>query len=234
MRLQRGQEVAGVEPGLAREVARAASGDEARCLDQIASRMGVKAPVDGELRPALDMLTGAGYFELTQVPWPGDGWDSPMAPTDAWRATVAGSALGMATFLKPMSRMQAEKLLRGVVERAEAYNADPTKLLCIEELVLFGSYLDPDVTELGDVDIAMRTSRRVADDDWVTAVIAYSNASGRSFPTFVDSLFWPEVELRQILKNRSPRVGLVNDPDVSAFTDRWKTCYRREPALIAL
>ena len=41
---------------------------------------------------------------------------------------------------------------------ARAYNADPARLLTVTEIVVFGSYLDPAVDLLGDLDLAVSTA----------------------------------------------------------------------------
>jgi predicted nucleotidyltransferase len=64
----------------------------------------------------------------------------------------------MASFAKPISRATAERLLVGLLDRAAAWNAKPDKLVSIDEVLVFGSYLDPTIDRLGDVDIAVTLS----------------------------------------------------------------------------
>ena len=113
----------------------------------------------------------------------GDNW---------WATTVKGNALANASFGKPISRATATRLLGQVIERARAYNADPARLLAVTEIVVFGSYLDPAVDPLGDLDLAVSTARRDTDGQrYVDKVLEYARASGRSFSAFHDRLFWP-------------------------------------------
>jgi hypothetical protein len=81
------------------------------------------------------------------------------AGDDWWATTVKGNALANASFGKPISRATATRLPGQVVERARAYNADPARLLTVTEIVVFGSYLDPVVNLLGDLDLAVSTVR---------------------------------------------------------------------------
>ena len=81
----------------------------------------------------------------------GDGW---------WATTVKGNALANASFGKPISRATATRLLGQVIERARAYNPDPARLLTVTEIVVFGSYLDPAVDLLGDLDLAVSTEAK--------------------------------------------------------------------------
>ena len=119
------------------------------------------------------------------------------------------------------------RLLGQVIERARAYNADPARLLTVTEIVVFGSYLDPAVGLLGDLDLAVSTVRRDTDGQrYVDKVLEYARASGRSFSAFHDRLFWPARELRMILKNRSSAIS-ITDEDIRRLTDRFEVVYRR-------
>ena len=147
------------------------------------------------------------------------------AGDDWWATTVKGNALANASFGKPISRATATRLLGQVIERARAYNADPARLLTVTEIVVFGSYLDPAVDLLGDLDLAVSTARRDTDGQrYVDKVLEYARASGRSFSAFHDRLFWPARELRMILKNRSPAIS-ITDEDIRKLTERIEIVY---------
>ncbi len=66
----------------------------------------------------------------------------------------------MASFLRPISRGKAETLVAELLRRVRDDNADLTTLLVVAEVGMFGSYLDPDVTELGDVDLTLTLTAR--------------------------------------------------------------------------
>ena len=147
------------------------------------------------------------------------------AGDDWWATTVKGNALANASFGKPISRATATRLLGQVIERARAYNADPARLLTVTEIVVFGSYLDPAVDLLGDLDLAVSTARRDTDGQrYVDKVLEYARASGHSFSAFHDRLFWPARELRMILKNRSPAIS-ITDEDIRKLTERIEVVY---------
>ena len=61
---------------------------------------------------------------------------------------------------------------------------------------MFGSYLDPAVDLLGDLDLAVSTARRDTDGQRTGQGPGDARASGRSFSAFHDRLFWPARELR--------------------------------------
>jgi predicted nucleotidyltransferase len=131
----------------------------------------------------------------------------------------------MASFLEPISRARP-KLLAGVLERAAGYNGDDTKPYVITAIAVFGSYLRSDATELGDLDLAVRfTERRPGALD-PEAVFAYADASGRNFPTLFATIAWPQMELAQLLRNRSGYIN-VHTEDPTRFTDDWRVVYSR-------
>lgn len=165
-----------------------------------------------EPRVVLAQLKAAGYLEKVQVDHRGDTW---------WDTTVQGNALAMASFGKPISRKTANRLVSELLERARAYNADPVKPLFLNSLRVFGSYLNPEIDPLGDVDIELTYGRRITDPKVVSA---YARASGRSFNTYVDQLMWPQTELVQHLRKRSAFINITLE-DITQLTDRSETIY---------
>lgn len=159
----------------------------------------------------------AGYIERAKL--------APAAGDDWWVTTVKGNALANASFGKPINRATATRLLAEVIERARSYNADPARLLTVREIVVFGSYLDPDIDQLGDLDLAVSAVRRDTDGErYVDKVLEYARNSGRNFSAFHDRLFWPARELRMILKNRSSAISMT-DEDIRKLTDRFEVAY---------
>jgi hypothetical protein len=67
--------------------------------------------------------------------------------TDKGEDLVRASAAGK------VRRQTAEKALIGLLARVEQYNSDPNRLLTVEGVVVFGSFLSAN-DELGDLDIA--------------------------------------------------------------------------------
>ncbi|MDM2386958.1 hypothetical protein [Mycobacteroides abscessus] len=146
-----------------------------------------------------------------------------------WKTTVSGGALSQASFRRPITRPTAERHVREVVERARAFNKDPGHLAEVVELVVFGSYLDPTVDALGDVDLAVslrtRRSEGTSNDEFIQTVLDYAAASGRTFGSFAACLFWPQKEAILALKNRSPVISITTE-DVRSLTDRWQVIYQ--------
>jgi hypothetical protein len=160
-----------------------------------------------------------GYLQLNADDVDGERW---------WETTTAGNALAQASFGRPITRATAARHLTAVLDRAEAFNADASRLVAIREILVFGSYLDPYADTLGDLDLAVSfVSRLPADairDEHTEQLLAYARASGRRFASFVDRLFWPQQEALLILRNRSAAINITCE-DVRSLTDRWQIVY---------
>lgn len=162
----------------------------------------------------LERLCAAGYLE--ELERNGD--------ERRWITTVRGNALAQATFRKPISRATAERHLMSTIERAKSYNSDPSKLLTITSIVVFGSFLDIDQQRLGDLDLAVEAVRRVDNGNWSKQARDYARRSGRRFPRFIDELGWPARELITHLKGGSPAISITTE-DVAQITDRYRAVY---------
>jgi hypothetical protein len=134
----------------------------------------------------------------------------------------------MASFLKPTSRGKATALLDGVRERAAQYNDDPEKLYLITELRVFGSYIT-DAASLGDLDVAVAFTDRHPERDRAQAHRAYARASGRTFSSFINEMFWPTKELLQTLRKGSGYVN-IHTEDISRFTSQWTVVLHPGPS----
>ena len=212
MRVSKNDTICGLAAPAARQLMRAYFDD--RPVEVACDILGVSQDA---ARDQMRAFEAAGYVERGGLAHAaGDGW---------WATTVKGNALANASFGKPISRATATRLLGQVIERARAYNADPARLLTVTEIVVFGSYLDPAVDLLGDLDLAVSTMRRDTDGKrYVDKVLEYARTSGRSFSAFHDRLFWPARELRMILKNRSPAIS-ITDEDIRKLTERIEVVY---------
>lgn len=136
------------------------------------------------------------------------GPDHDYALTDKGEELVRASASGK------IKRRTAESALDGLLKRAKEYNADASKILTVDAIAVFGSFLG-DKAQLGDLDVAVKWRDRVADVDRAERAHAYAERSGRQFSNFVEFLAWPETELFQILKARKRTIRIQ---DWRAFT----------------
>ncbi len=166
MRLAKTDVIAGLDAATARDLAR-----ELRLTKR---QSDIEAVVPGGAA-TLRALQAEGYLRLDELrSSPGDPW---------WGNTVAGNALAQASFSRPIARATAERLLGEVLDRARRWNADPRPLVDIDEIVVFGSYLDASAQALGDLDLAVVLSSRLPadlDPDENTAASMCSTTSSRS------------------------------------------------------
>lgn len=122
--------------------------------------------------------------------------------------TEKGEELVRASAAGKITRRTAENALIELLSRAEQYNCDPNKLLTVEAVVVFGSFLGAN-DKLGDLDIVVKHRRRNANDpDPAATALAYAERSGRHFSNIVEWMSWPETELRQYLKARKRTIAL--------------------------
>ncbi len=77
-----------------------------------------------------------------------------------WEQTVKGSGLRTASATPHIKRSTADRLLSQLLVRVnEVNNSD--KFLCrVEEIIVFGNYLDETRMTLGDIDIAVKLERK--------------------------------------------------------------------------
>ncbi|MGW4339165.1 hypothetical protein ACWEK5_41160 [Rhodococcus koreensis] len=209
MRITKDQTVADLPASVARELMRRyriphVTGVAAESLDS----------TESEAEKALCALADAGYLEKE-----GETSDGKTF----WVTTTKGNALAQASFARPITRKTAERHVREINERAREYNADPDKILTIEYLYVFGSYLDTNQPHLGDVDVAIQVVRRTT-NDWTEQSRNYVARSGRSFRSFFDELQWPSRELVQHLRNNCSAISITSD-EMGVLTDRFEVIY---------
>ena len=89
--------------------------------------------------------------------------------------TEAGVSFSMKSLKRRITRKKADALVRRLLERVEAFNASDDEVVRITRVILFGSYLDPSVRNLGDVDVAFEYEYRPVPethDDWASWLAA--------------------------------------------------------------
>lgn len=74
--------------------------------------------------------------------------------------TTHGHAAANASFARPVKRATAQRHLDALLERVEALNADPEAKATVEGVWLFGSFTDPQVDRVGDVDVILDVAPR--------------------------------------------------------------------------
>ncbi len=111
-----------------------------------------------------------------------------------FEVTGKGAQLCAARIGSPFPRKKADALLAQVLERAKALN-DAQGPIEIISILVFGSYLDDSVTQLGDLDLAIDTRHR----------------PGSKLGT---GIFREHDRLMSKLRNRSPYLGFCGSGTV--------------------
>lgn len=131
-----------------------------------------------------------------------------------WGTTVKGNALASARFTRPVSRSVAQRHLDGLLERAQSINANPDYLYVVAKLILFGSFLRPEVDPVGDVDIAYELkSRPMSPEEFERRRREKDEATTRRFANIVERYGWPQTEVVRALTNRSRVLSLTTTDD---------------------
>lgn len=177
MRIGKTQLIAGLSAREAREIVRLYSTKETTA-EYGSERLGI--PLE-TMRNTLERLQAEGYLDK-DVDSDGNHW---------YLTTVKGNALAQASLAKPIKRATAERHLASVICRTETYNADDSKLLSIEFVYVFGSYLDEESHELGDLDLAIQILRRHPPEQHNILRQRMVKESGRTFSSFIEELFGP-------------------------------------------
>lgn len=127
---------------------------------------------------------------------------------EKWQTTIKGNALAHATARKPITRKTAERLLTEFLNRVQEVNQSDDYAYHVKQVILFGSFLSNSET-LGDIDLAIFLEPRYTDPDKQKQLTekrtryALTQGKGR-----IDAIFWPHVEVFQILKGRSPSISI--------------------------
>jgi predicted nucleotidyltransferase len=132
-----------------------------------------------------------------------------------YRCTMNGQALRMTNFVPRINRAKAETILKGALVRVAEINRNAALLYWVTEVRVFGSYLT-DTDDLGDLDLAIKLEQHEFDksEDWEDARKKLVEESGKHFGTWHDMLDYPELQVRRIIKNRSPYISLHNTSEL--------------------
>ena len=133
-----------------------------------------------------------------------------------WSTTHKGNALAIAKFIKPISRKKAQTVLADFLDRVAEVNMPESGWLHgVAKVELYGSFADPLIDPVGDVDLQVFTFRRWKGDtqemwDQLNAFIERRGANPRSF---MEGLTYPERSFQSYLKGRSHVLSIAWDVD---------------------
>lgn len=167
-----------------------------------------------------ELRIGAAKAELLIQNLAREGLIEPLpASVVGWRNTTKGNALGLASAARPLQRKTADRLLKAFLRRVHQLNEpDSGFLYTADQVALFGSMLT-DKPRVSDIDLSVQICRKpVPNGDWHAASqlrVKKAEQLGRQFRDFMETLIWPEVEVKLFLKNRSRGISLIE------WNDEW-------------
>ncbi|MCD7929960.1 MAG: nucleotidyltransferase domain-containing protein [Tannerellaceae bacterium] len=91
------------------------------------------------------------------------------------------------------------------LERVRAINADDNLAHYINKVYLFGSFLDKERNDYGDIDlgIEIKPKNYKDDDEYEKKCLEIADQSGRHFSSYLDRVFYAENLIFKKLKNRN-------------------------------
>lgn len=183
------------------------------CRENLEDKLKISTPKAAKL---LKELVRLGYLELMPSRFPEE--------RGRWfELTPAGRTLALARAVPPMKRDKAEKLLAEFMDRVQQVNASAEFQYKVDKVLVFGSYLRPEVVELNDLDVAIELTtkfddpaeRRKASD----TLVAKAYEAGRFFSGFMDEMMYPYQMTKTFLRNRSRYLSLhTMDDEVLTMT----------------
>lgn len=126
-----------------------------------------------------------------------------------WKLTNKGERLRTVRLTRRFDRKKAAQAISAALERAREINACDQSPLYIKRIVQYGSTLDPDAVDFGDVDIWIDFSFRIgalSDDAFSERVKAVAKAAGQRYTgNFINDIprFFLERQLRKHLRAMS-------------------------------
>jgi predicted transcriptional regulator/predicted nucleotidyltransferase len=146
-----------------------------------------------------------------------------------YQLTMKGQALCAARSVPPMNKEKADKIFKEFMQRVEEINNNSYYLCKIEKLLLFGSYLNSDKDDYGDIDIAFKLKRKIDNfDEYEKAReerIKEMKRNGKYFSGFMDESFSPENEVMLKLKNKCQYISLHRVEDEILKYAKYKQIY---------
>ena len=133
--------------------------------------------------------------------------------------TEKGRRFGVATADPPITREKANQLLKELIERAMAINANDDYVCFVERLSVFGSYLS-DKTLLSDLDVFFKIAQKYEGDEYREKRdqrVKLAFRSGRTFSNYVEQIYWPEREVLLALKTRKKGLSLHDETSDEVF-----------------
>jgi predicted nucleotidyltransferase len=202
MRIDPKEQIADVEILKVREFLRRVDNTDEWADDFVVYRLKISPKKANRL---INELNRRGYIEPVRI----------YRQKQFYRKTLKGSTLGLASAAKPVTRKTANRILSEFMDRVRQVNSDPSFLVKVKKILVFGSYLT-DALRINDIDVAVELTWKenhplVLNKDRAQLALNLSNIAenkGKKFSSFIDRLEWPEHEVRLFLKSRSRTLSI--------------------------
>ena len=108
-----------------------------------------------------------------------------------------------ATASRPINRKTADKLVKGLIERAKEINNSPNFLDKVTKLIIFGSYWSEE-EKINDVDVIAFTDRKIENyEEYSSKVFKLRKKDKKSYRNLTEELYYSYYKTIKYLKNRS-------------------------------
>lgn len=142
---------------------------------------------------------------------------------DGYKLTLKGNALCIAKCIPPINREKADKIFKEFMQRVEEVNNDDDYLFRISKLYLFGSYLNPNNPDYGDIDIVFDLERKIKDYNTFInlnlSLVYEAQNNGRHFSSFFDKIYYSQHLVLLKLKNKNRYISLHYINEISYITE---------------
>lgn len=136
---------------------------------------------------------------------------------NGYRLTLKGNALCIARCVPPINKEKADRIFQEFMQRVDEVNNDNFYLYRIRKLLLFGSYLNPNNSDYGDIDIAFDLERKIENyDTFLEAnrkLVHEVKKNGKSFSSFLDEMLYSKKLVLLKLKDRNRYISLHSIED---------------------
>lgn len=129
-----------------------------------------------------------------------------------YKLTLKGTALSIARCVPPLNRVKADKILKDFMQRVEEINSSDYYLYSVSKILLFGSYIQENAIDFGDIDIAFELEKKIKNSNehkrLNSDLVKKARDEGRSFSSYVDEIFYSRTLVVLKLKNRNRYISL--------------------------
>lgn len=140
-----------------------------------------------------------------------------------------GRRLCSARSLKPLTKEKVEQIIEDFLERIEEVKKNKEFLYEVRRILLFGSCLNPEARDFGDIDFAYELKAKIHDQIKLNELrqkqIEQVKDNGRVFRNIVEEVCYPKDKVLRYLKNRNRYISLHTVDEVKILGCEYKEIY---------